>query len=248
MTSMALIYHFPSPQHVAHRRTMTTIPTCYRLGARVEPHPFQPRRILSQLWTVFLTIALIWLAVTIASAAPADAVMDDIRDIRGPVHIAPSWMWLIYGLGTLAVAAAFYGLYKWWRARAKARARQPYELALEALEQARALMTPETAREYSFRVSEITRRYIEARFSTRAAHRTTEEFLHDLVDKPTGGLAYYATLLEDFLKHCDLAKFARWNLSQEEMEKMHLSAVTFVSQTRPQLQVESKPEIVSSEK
>lgn len=250
---MATILPFPARKRRTPRHAAQAIPSRYRLLARVESHPFQPRQILSQLWTALLTLALIALAVDIASAAPAataaaNAAVDDIRDIQPPVHIAPSWMWLVYLFGAIVVAMALYALVKWWRARAKARAKLPYEIALEALAQARALMVPDKVREYSFRVSEITRHYIEARFKARAAHRTTEEFLHDLVDNPTGGLAQHAPLLEDFLKHCDLAKFARWTLSQDEMEKMHLSAVTFVNQTRPMLEPETKKEIVSSEK
>lgn len=268
---MATILHFPPPEQYAHRRNVSAIPH-YRAVARVAEHPLSPRRVLSQLWLVALTFALILLAIDLASAdplkpgspAPAStatssapfsiaapgaptrqaqtmASQDDIRDIRGVVHVAPSWMWLVYLMGTLALAAVAYALYRWWKARAKVRAKTPYELAVEALDKARALMAPDKVREYSFRVSEITRNYIEARFGARAAHRTTEEFLRDLVEKPATGLADHAGLLEDFLKHCDLVKFARWKLSQAEMEQMHASALTFVNATKPQPEGEATP-------
>lgn len=264
---MATILQFPPPERYAHRRNVSSIPH-YRVEARVEEHPLAPRRLLSQLWVAVLTLALIFLAIDLASAdplkygstnaaparpstpfsvaAPGTATLpasatastaDDIRDIRGPVHIAPSWMWLVYLVGGLALAAALYALYRWWKSRAKERAKTSFEIALEALANARSLMAPDKVREYSFRVSEITRNYIEARFGTRAAHRTTEEFLHDLVEKPSTKLAEHAPLLEEFLKHCDLAKFARWTLSPEEMEKMHHSAVAFVTATNPALEV-----------
>jgi hypothetical protein len=38
-------------------------------------------------------------------------------------------------------------------------------------------------------------------------------------------------LLGDFLRHCDLAKFARWILSNDEMETMLQSAHNFVLDT-----------------
>jgi hypothetical protein len=38
-------------------------------------------------------------------------------------------------------------------------------------------------------------------------------------------------LLADFLRHCDLAKFARWILSIEEMKTMLQSAQNFVLET-----------------
>ena len=94
-------------------------------------------------------------------------------------------------------------------------------------------MTEPQAREYSFAVSEITRRYIESRFHERAARRTTEEFLHDLLAKADTPLAAHREQLEDVLNHCDLAKFARWHLSVSDMEAMHASARAFILETRP---------------
>ena len=75
-----------------------------------------------------------------------------------------------------------------------------------------------------FAVSEIVRGYIEERFQVWAAHRTTDEFLHDLLEPSDALLAGHRVLLADFLQHCDLAKFARWNLPVEEMENMLWSA------------------------
>ena len=43
----------------------------------------------------------------------------------------------------------------------------------------------------------------------------------------------YRESLEDVLNHCDLAKFARWQLSVPDMEAMHESARTFILETRP---------------
>ena len=74
--------------------------------------------------------------------------------------------------------------------------------------------------------------YIEVRFQVWAARRTTEEFLHDLLDPSDALLASHRDLLADFLHHCDLAKFARWILSVEEMETMLQSARTFVHRNR----------------
>ena len=62
----------------------------------------------------------------------------------------------------------------------------------------------------------------------RAAHRTTNEFLHDLVNLPDSPLAAHRETLADFLHHCDLAKFARWSLTVPEMEAMLDSASAFV--------------------
>jgi len=163
------------------------------------------------------------------AAAPITAA-GDIRDIRGPKHIPSPWLWAAWLAGGLAAAALGYGAWRWSR-RAFFKVKLPHEIALDRLEEARALMQTETAREFSIAVSEIVRDYIEDRFQVRAPRRTTEEFLYDLLESPDALLAGHRELLGDFLHHCDLAKFARWILSVEEMEIMLQSARTFVIET-----------------
>ncbi|MDD2709312.1 MAG: DUF4381 family protein [Verrucomicrobiae bacterium] len=170
-------------------------------------------------------------------SAPSPLDQEDIRDIRGPVHIPFSWLWIVQlFLGLLALIGLWL-LWRWYRrfreARRLARQKTPNEIALERLEKARALMTPEQAHEFAIAVSEAVRLYIEDRFHEQAAHRTTEEFLHDLLTRSGSPLAPHADLLADFLKHCDLAKFARWSFSLPEMEGMHASAIRFVTETKP---------------
>jgi hypothetical protein len=155
----------------------------------------------------------------------------DIRDIRGPKHIPSPWLWPAWLAGGLALTALGYAAWRWNRRRALAAAKLPYEIALDRLEEARALMQPENAREFSITVSEIVRHYIEDRFHVGAARRTTEEFLYDLLESSDALLAGHRALLADFLHHCDLAKFALWVLSIEEMENMLQSARTFVIET-----------------
>jgi hypothetical protein len=162
-----------------------------------------------------------------APAAP-NAATADIRDIRGPKHIPSPWLWPAWLAGALALGALGYAVWRWKRRHDLATAKLPYEIALDRLEEARALMQPENAREFSFTVSEIIRDYIGDRFHVWAARQTTEEFLYDLLESSDALLAGHGELLADFLHHCDLAKFALWILSIEEMETMLQSARTFV--------------------
>ena len=166
-----------------------------------------------------------------APAKPSSAMNEDIRDIRGPKHIPSPWLWPFWLASGAALAALLYAVWRWNRRRALIAALLPYEIALAKLEEARALMQPENAREFSITVSEIVRQYIELRFRVWAARRTTEEFLHDLLDPSDALLMSHRELLADFLRHCDLAKFARWILSIEEMETMLQSAHNFVLET-----------------
>jgi hypothetical protein len=92
-------------------------------------------------------------------------------------------------------------------------------------------MSPSTVREFSIAASKVVRQYLEDQFTVMAAHRTTEEFLGDLVKSRDGVLKNHRELLAAFLQHCDLAKFAGWSLSMAGMEAMHDSARKFVLAT-----------------
>ena len=157
----------------------------------------------------------------------------DIRDIRPPYHIPPGWLWLAWVGGGLALAALGYGAWR-WRNRLGLRVKLPYEIALEQLEAARRLMQPEQARAFSIAVSEIVRSFIEQCFPVRAAHRTTDEFLHELAAQTDSPLAAHREAFAPFLEHCDLAKFARWALPTPQMEAMLDSArVLILSIAKP---------------
>lgn len=164
-------------------------------------------------------------------AAAAQPTADqDIRDIRPPYHIPPGWLWIAWTASGLALLGLGYGAWRWHR-HVNARVKLPYEIALEQLEAARPLMRPEQANAFSFAVSEAVRNYIETCFPVRAAHRTTEEFLRDLARRPDSPLLEHQQTLTDFLRHCDLAKFARWILSVPQMEAMLQSAGAFIVAT-----------------
>jgi hypothetical protein len=167
-------------------------------------------------------------AIASSAAAKRTPTNEDIRDIRGPKHIPSPWLWPVWLASGAALTAALYAVWRRNRRRSLAVALLPYEIALARLEEARVLMQPESAREFSIAVSEIVRRFIEERFAVSAARKTTEEFLHGLLEPSDALLASHRELLADFLQHCDLAKFARWILSPDEMESMFRSAHAFV--------------------
>ncbi len=164
------------------------------------------------------------------SSMPPVSVEEGIRDIRSPRRLPNPLLWAAYAAGALALALAAFAAWLWHR-RSKLFAKLPYEIALDRLEEARRYMTPEQAREFCFAVSEVIRGYIELRFNARAAHRTTEEFLHDLLEAKQDKLVSHRVLLAQFLEPCDMAKFALWQFSVTELEAMHLSARTFVLQS-----------------
>ena len=163
----------------------------------------------------------------VAPSAPVTQVapQEDILDIRPPIHIAAPFPWLAWSARALGLAVLGFVA---WRLLRRPRRKPPYQIALEKLEKARPLMQSDNAEPFSLAVSEIVRLFIEQMLPIRAAHRTTNEFLHDLTNLSDSPLASHRDTLAAFLGHCDLAKFARWSLTIPQMEAMLESARTFV--------------------
>jgi hypothetical protein len=168
-----------------------------------------------------------WLGV----AAPARAAVpgaDDIRDIHGPIVVRasrPTW-WAV-GAGTAVVLAAA-GVELWSR---RGRQRLPADVrALRALAQQRTLAAGHP-RAFAIAVSETVRAYLEEALSIHAPRRTTEELIADLVRDRQGPLAAHQFELTDFLRQCDLAKFAGAALPPARMTAMLDSAEALVRAT-----------------
>jgi hypothetical protein len=141
--------------------------------------------------------------------------------------------WLIPALlaGAVLLALGAYAARRWQRRRHRPRALLPFEIALQRLEEIRRLLDPASAREFSIAVSDIVRQYIEVQFRITATHRTTEEFLRDLLETSNASLAAHRGLLAEFLNQCDLAKFAGVSLSRLILESLHASARSFVTES-----------------
>lgn len=158
---------------------------------------------------------------------PASPAGEDIRDIRQPGHPPTPRVWAVVAAGVISLPAA---LWKWIR-HDKLFVMLPHELALQYLEESRALMDADRAREYCLEVSKILRRYIEERFHVHAPQLTTKEFLRELIEARERMPVSQRALLGDFLQHCDLAKLTGWRCCLPDLKAMHASAMEFVHQT-----------------
>jgi type IV secretory pathway VirB2 component (pilin) len=168
---------------------------------------------------------------TASSGAPT--ISQDIRDIRGPKPIHSIALIPLILMGGLLAAGGAYATWEWNRRRRRTTVKTPLEFALDRLEKACVLMMSDRGRDFSIEVSSAVREYIESRFQVMAAHRTTIEFLRDLVASSDPVLAAHRSLLTDFLQSCDLAKFGGWNLANQAMEIMLQSARRFVTESAP---------------
>lgn len=86
-------------------------------------------------------------------------------------------------------------------------------------------------------LTDVVRRYLEKRFSLRAEHQTTHEFLAEL-ERPDSPLAeQHRRFLKDFLASADMIKFARMSADKTQFEHAAVRAETLVDETAPQEEV-----------
>lgn len=161
----------------------------------------------------------------------AAAATADIRDIRGPIHLPAPTPWLLYAACALAAPLLLWTglrLSRWLRARTKTPS--AYELARARLAAADATLDQQKPDAFAEQVSAAVRQYIESRFALPATHRTSEEFLSDLLTRPdiSPVLASRRPELSSFLETCDLAKFAARSLHRETMHALSAAAQRFL--------------------
>lgn len=156
-----------------------------------------------------------------------------LEDIRPPIFYLHSWLWFWILAGLLALIGLMVFLWRWLRPQKQLSAKSAYELTLEKLEKARALLREEEPMPYAIYVSEAIRSYLGQRFQSPSTRRTTEEFLRQMEADRTTPLAKHRELLRGFLQSCDMVKFARYQPTLNELEQVQQSATSFVTATKP---------------
>jgi hypothetical protein len=160
------------------------------------------------------------------AAIEAPAAPFDLRD-RG---------WWPLGLGATVVAAAAAA----FLLRRRARAPEPAAVAVPAHVRAlrelhRLRSAPRTGhaevQAFYVAVSTVLREYVEARFGLHAPERTTEEFLREL-ERGAEQVRAHRDELAEFLRRCDLVKFAADRPDQAAHEATLALAERFVESTR----------------
>jgi hypothetical protein len=158
-----------------------------------------------------------------------------IEDIESVVDLrAARWPWWAGGVAIAAVAAAVL----WRRSRRSEAAqiarifRPAHEIAYEILRQIAEdrLVEAGRVREFYGRLTNCLRHYIEHRFQLRAPEQTTEEFLAEA--EKADALAGRRSELQNFMEHCDLVKFARYEPSAEQINAALGMVQRFVDATR----------------
>jgi len=176
--------------------------------------------------------------IKVTSLLPENLEELKIHDVLAPVELPRS---KAPAIGFIAVLALLVGAILTVLIVRKRSERSPniaetisaHELAIRALEKlvAEDLIKRGEIKQFYQRVSGILRTYIENRFGLRAPEQTTEEFLSTIgmsKDFPD----QFRSLLDTFLTHCDLVKFAELRPTTEDIQRSFDSCKAFVIGTR----------------
>ncbi|UCD58962.1 MAG: hypothetical protein JSV16_07605, partial [Candidatus Hydrogenedentota bacterium] len=111
--------------------------------------------------------------------------------------------------------------------------RPAHEEALESLERllGKRLIERGREREFCFEISEIFRRYMQARFGIPALDLTTDEIL-PRVEKNGIVEENLRLVVREFLTGTDLVKFAKYRPTQEEIEEIIDHTRLFIDKTK----------------
>lgn len=153
------------------------------------------------------------------------------------------WVYLMAavaaGLVAMVVAATFWQRWRERRDKPGPPPTPPDRLAyleLQALVERHGRGEIDTV-QFCAECSNVLRCYIERRYALRAPEKTTEEFLEDLHDH--AALQTHRKLLQRYLEHIDLVKFAGVNASEEDLRQGFEFIQDFVAKTSPSSQAET---------
>ena len=174
----------------------------------------------------------------VTDVLPDDVEDIAINDIKGPVELPASKVWVIWvAVGIFAIVVILllivYLSGKKNLVEKPVIQRPAHEIALERLNAllAEKLVEAGKIKEFYEKLSYIIRLYIEHRFDVKAPERTTEEFLQEASassELPDN----YKDKLKEFLMHCDMVKFAKYAPTQDEIGKSTDLARNFIEETR----------------
>ena len=175
------------------------------------------------------------------------APTNNLRDIKPPVEIPSGWIWLWSSLAAVVIAFLLILAWRHWQKRRRLMAIAPvipaHIRAKQKLQEALALLGQ--PREFCILVSDTIRWYLEERFDFHAPERTTEEFLYELQNTELLTRDQKESLGE-FLKRCDLVKFAKYEPREPELRGLHDSALRLVEETEPSQPSSGGPEQAQS--
>ena len=185
--------------------------------------------------------------ITLQVLPPADNAtshMTDIHDLK-PLLSPPRSLALLITAGVLALLlalAAGLGIRHWLARRHRRPAQPPQPPERVALAQLDQLIRGSLdARAHVFRLSDIFRHYLAARFRIVSVECTTEELLPCLQQISSLDDALQQSIRQ-LLSTTDLVKFARYRIASEEIEQLHARIRHVIAATTPADTTEKTPD------
>jgi hypothetical protein len=188
--------------------------------------------------------------IEIESLLGQEGAAQDIRDIKPPLAVLPSYKRFVTpaavfaAIGAAAVLAlSLYRRYMRKKAAARIARKPAHEEAMDALERLlmRRLVEHGRIQEFYFEISGILRRYMEARFGAPAIDYTTEEILCWADERDGLIRGEMKPVLTEFLVETDMVKFARHVPRVNEIKKVIQHLTLFVGKTAQSVEQEGSP-------
>ena len=110
----------------------------------------------------------------------------------------------------------------------------PYEEALQAIQELQANKTQIQPKPFVFRLSEILRIYVQRRFKMPAMELTGEEFIIEIVSNPFFS-GNYEELLREFVNLGDRVKYSKETTEKSQINLLLDSAIHFVTDSHNRL-------------
>jgi len=219
--------------------------TGWRWNCRIQLQPYSLGKLTGGNVTVSFTpgrrdapekISVLLPEMEVTPKLPADEQVLAVAPRLPASAVKTHWKWWHYTILGVLVAAIVAGLLYWRRCRrqqisAGPPPEPPWEIALRALQDLEQKL-PLPPENFFVAITDIVRRYCEARFQVRATESTTPEFLETLRLFPEFTPDQRRALTE-FLGQADLIKFARADATQEQLLASLALGRRFVAETKP---------------
>jgi hypothetical protein len=178
--------------------------------------------------------------IEVESMNPSEA--GDIKEIKPPVDIPYNWRPVIYLASIVAAVVAvmcisFYLVKRYKRkgliiAQESEPARPAHEIAYERLKQLSEadLLANGNVKQYYIEISEIIRQYVEGRYGIVAMELTTTDLINKMRDDSIA--RDHVQMFEEFLRRCDLVKFAKYIPTDAENNGIMELAFSIVDKTK----------------
>ncbi len=172
-----------------------------------------------------------------------------LRPLKGLFNFRSyKWLWIL--LAVVIGGLLVYGLWRWQKSRngsipkPSAPPRPADVIANEALTQLEqdSLLAQGLYKEFYFRLSVITREYLEHRYGLSALEKTTSELITEFRTMNLG--SNVVNILREMFDNGDLVKFAKFLPKTEEAQKDLSRARQLITMTTPQAPVEKPNEAV----